>query len=159
MENFKLEEKERYSLEEFDDIDWELAIVDNELGKSLTFEEIKNLLNQQDKENKQIANLHDELNRRYCSQQDELIIVKEENKSLKKIVNHYKGTTLGAFADEIRQLKQSQIQFTINVLEDIMSHCRNGISDYWSLHYVCTIIENKIKSLKNFDNKQSEGSK
>lgn len=120
---------------------------------------LTDLLNQQDKENKHLANLHDELNRRYCCQQDELIIVKEENKSLKETVNHYKGTTLGVFADEIRQLKQSQIQFTINVLEDIMSHCRNGISDYWSLHYVCTIIENKIKSLKNFDNKQSEGSK
>lgn len=49
-----MEEKERYSLEEFDDIDWELAIVDNELGKSLTFEEIKNLLNKQDKRIKEL---------------------------------------------------------------------------------------------------------
>lgn len=45
-----MKEKERYSLEEFDDVDWELAIVDNKLGKSLIFEEIKNLLNYQDRE-------------------------------------------------------------------------------------------------------------
>ena len=49
-----MEEKERYSLEEFDDIDWELAIVDNKLGKSLTFGEIKDLLNQQDKRIKEL---------------------------------------------------------------------------------------------------------
>lgn len=50
-----MKEKERYSLEEFDDIDWELAIVDNELGKSLTFEEIKNLLSLQGKENQKLC--------------------------------------------------------------------------------------------------------
>lgn len=48
-----MEEKERYSLEEFDDIDWELAIVDRKLSRSLTFQEIENLLNAQDKELKQ----------------------------------------------------------------------------------------------------------
>lgn len=43
------EEKERYSLQEFGgDIDCKIAIVDNKLCKALSFEKIKNLLNQQD---------------------------------------------------------------------------------------------------------------
>lgn len=50
--------EERYSLEEFDDIDWELAIVDKNLGRSLTFQEIEELLNQQDE---QIAELQKQL--------------------------------------------------------------------------------------------------
>lgn len=42
-------EKERYSLQEFGgDIDCKIVIVDNKLCKALSFEEIKNLLNQQD---------------------------------------------------------------------------------------------------------------
>ena len=43
------EEKERYSLQEFGgDIYCEIVIVDNKLCKPLSFDRVKNLLNQQD---------------------------------------------------------------------------------------------------------------
>ena len=50
--------------------------------------------------------------------------------------------------EENQQLKQTHKQLIINVLENIMSLCRNGISDYYSLNYVCTIIDNQIEKLK-----------
>ena len=49
---------------------------------------------------------------------------------------------------ENQQLKQSQKQLAIDTLEKVMASCKMGISDYWSLHYVCTVIENQIKNLK-----------
>lgn len=44
-----MKEKERYSLQEFGgDIHCEIVIVDNKLCKPLSFDRVKNLLNQQD---------------------------------------------------------------------------------------------------------------
>ena len=102
-----MKEKERYSLEEFDDIDWELAIVDNELGKSLTFEEIKNLLNRQDKENKKL-----------CQQ---IIDLNKENNKLRKFRDDILRVQSEPYLiyKENQQLKHSQKQLAISELEKI----------------------------------------
>lgn len=49
-----MEEKERYSLQEFGGDNWEIAIVDNKLCRPLSFDRVKNLLNQQDKRIKEL---------------------------------------------------------------------------------------------------------
>ena len=102
-----MKEKERYSLEEFDDIDWELAIVDNELGKSLTFEDIKNLLNRQDKENKKL-----------CQQ---IIDLNKENNKLRKFRDDILRVQSEPYLiyKENQQLKHSQKQLAISELEKI----------------------------------------
>ena len=51
-----MEEQERFTIGEFD-TDWELGIVDNKLGKSLSFVEIKNVLNIQDKRIKELEGI------------------------------------------------------------------------------------------------------
>ena len=115
-----------------------LLVADNEcVGVCNVFSlfECIDLLNQQDKE---IKKLTTEL----------------ENYKLCKCVNcsnEYEyglETSIKELEEENQQLKQTHKQLIINVLENIMSLCRNGISDYYSLNYVCTIIENKIKKLK-----------
>ena len=116
-----MEEKDRY----YCLIDFELR--DYESNKDIhSLYELDDLLNQQDKEIKYLQKLNTE------------IIM--QNKNLIKdaeIINQ-----------ENQQLKQTHKQLIINVLENIMSLCRNGISNYYSLNYVCTIIEDKIKKLK-----------
>lgn len=141
-----MEEKERYSLEEFDDIDWELAIVDNELGKSLTFEEIKNLLNLQGKENQklcqQIVDLNKENNKLREFRDDILRVQAEPYQFYKKIqqlkqeVNDWKqrfnssekwnktllqnsATVSELKNDKIKQLKQSQKQFAVDKMTEL----------------------------------------
>ena len=134
-----MEEKERYSLEEFDDIDWELAVVDNKLGKSLTFKEIKNLLNQLDKHIKELEEqikTKDTINNLYkatISLRDgdfkDLVYenneLKQENQQLKEEVIYQKNyvreewKTQNNFLNEIKQLKQTQKQLTINELERV----------------------------------------
>ena len=150
-----MKEKERYSLEEFDDIDWELAIVDNELGKSLTFEEIKNLLNLQDKEIKklcqQIIDLNKENNDLRKFKEDILRVqaepyqLYEENQRLKQEVNDWKqrfdssekwnktllqnsATVNKLKTEKIDQLKQSQKQFAIEQLQKLKAKLINNIS-------------------------------
>lgn len=102
-----MEEKERYSLEEFDDIDWELAIVDNELSKSLTFEEIKNLLNLQGKENQKL-----------CQQ---IVDLNKENNKLREFRDDILRVQAEPyqFYKEIQQLRQSQKQLAISELEKV----------------------------------------
>lgn len=134
-----MEEKERYSLEEFDDIDWELAVVDNKLGKSLTFKEIKNLLNQQDKHIKELEEqikTKDTINNLYkatISLRDgdfkDLVYenneLKQENQQLKEEVIYQKNyvreewKTQNNFLNEIKQLKQSQKQLAIEELKKL----------------------------------------
>jgi hypothetical protein len=59
-------------------------IVDAKAGKILNDFNIKDLLNEQDKEIKDLTKLYDELNKKYCEQQNKLDIVREENRQLKK---------------------------------------------------------------------------
>lgn len=113
-----MEEKERYSLEEFDDIDWELAITDNKLGKSLTSEDVKKLLNQQSK---------------YI----------EELKSLlnKKLQKNYQAFKQAQIELAISELKKLESELVDKVSPAILSY--NGY-----VEQVFAQINNQIKELK-----------
>lgn len=152
-----MEEKERYSLEEFDDIDWELAIVDNELGKSLTFEEIKNLLNLQGKENQKL-----------CQQ---IVDLNKENNKLREFRDDILRVQAEPyqFYKEIQQLRQSQKQLAISEIEKTKMCCEKFADELYDnlvdtvlptdidkpkreaikfLYLVSEFIDNQIKKLK-----------
>ena len=153
-------EEIRYKLESYNEAFCEIH--DTEKNKWYIRKDlVTNLLNQQDKEIKHITKLYYELNNKYCKELDKLINMQEENGYIifsdgydengnevhKQEFVKYKDK-FNELVEENKKLKQSQKQIIISILEDIMTHCRYGISDYWSLHCVCTIIENKIKELE-----------
>ena len=90
-------------------------------------------------------------------------VVRVLNQQLKEQLNYYKGTKLGDFAEEIRQLKQSQNEKAIKVLEMMIEEIRSlnmpnkpelynndMFATGFESHYlgVERIINNQIKSLK-----------
>ena len=75
-----------------------------------------------------ITQLYDELNKKYCKQQDEFDVVKEEN----------------------QQLKQSQKQLAIGELEKLHEIFRNTVSDLGMCKFICTVVENQIEKLEKY---------
>ena len=130
-----MEEKERYY--SLIDNNGNFELRDYERGTEIySIFELDELLNQQDKEIKTLkTKLEDR--KRFCISQ-----VKCQQNLINKLL------------EENTQLQQLQKQIIINVLEDIMICCRYGISDYWSLNYVCNVIENQIKKLKGGKNEK-----
>ncbi len=172
-----MEEKERYLLEKFEIVDWVPVIVDKELGKSLTFEEIKNLLNQQDEEIKELKqhSLNDKEWQDYCAykriepqikgcldRENKLI---EENKQLKQELARYvelfnmeKIEFYVIEKSEYEKMKQgakdickqSQKQQAINELNDVLKFMVKDCSNYYKPPFeIKKYIEDRIKILEN----------
>lgn len=79
-----MEEKERYKIDKSTNC-YTNTIVDTKTNTYYgNIEEHIDLLNQQEKEIKQLAELYYEINKKYCEQQDDLIIAKGENQQLKQ---------------------------------------------------------------------------
>ena len=166
-----MEEKERYEYIHNDEIgDGILDIKTN--NEVYDIEQMSDLLNQQDKEIKDLQNDNEWLcdeRQRLRKYVDGLI---DEHKQLKEESGYiifsdgydengnevhkqefvkYKDK-FRELLEEIKQLKQSQKQQVINVLEELHLLFRNGICDFTTRQYVCTIIENQIKELKGEKN-------
>jgi peptidoglycan hydrolase CwlO-like protein len=154
-----MEEKERYKLESpngtFSQIhDTKLDVW------YLNRQPITELLNQQDKrikeleeENKQLTELYDELNKRYCKQQDELDIVREENQQLKQKVKENRQHAefwQSAYKRCIDREEKSQRQFAIATLEKVKEKFgyKHNTQLVVSSRYLCEFIDNQIKELK-----------
>ena len=125
---------------------WYLIIEDKK-----TTDEIVKVLNQQDTRIK-------ELEKELKEKDKKIKELESENKVGEFWHSAYQGKQLDydmvyyelrKAMDENQQLKQSQKQLAIDTLEKVMLLCRSGIPDYWSLKYVCTIIENQLKDLKH----------
>lgn len=97
-----MEEKERYKIDKSTNY-YTNTIVDTKTNTYYgNIEEHIDLLNQQEKEIKQLAELYYELNKKYCEQQDDLIIAKGENQQLKQQLHDLPKKIVEDFYDEIR---------------------------------------------------------
>lgn len=162
-----MEEKERYVFKGLLDNE---VVIDNETNEELScLCELVSRLNLQDKRIKELEQKNRQLKLSLKQQERKVVCwqdvvaylekvkrLEEENQQLKEklkdIKNNYRqqiDSLLIARLNLFKQLKQSQKQLAIDTLEKVISLCRNGISDYYSLQYVCTIIENQLKNLKH----------
>ena len=166
-----MEEKERYY--SLIDNNGNFELRDYKSNKDIhSLYELDDLLNQQDKRIKELELLLNAYKKMKTNSVKGFEKLKQENQQLKQqlkdkehshdlCIQHFEEETdklrkqiktesdaRERFVEKVKQLKQTQKEHIINILEYIMSLCRNGISVYYSLKYVCTIIENQIKKNK-----------
>ena len=168
-----MEEKERYSLQEFGgDIHCEIVIVDNKLCKPLSFDRVKNLLNQQDTIIKELEKIRDKGNQKLENYYNEKIneldndydkhlnLLTNENQRLKEQydeLNKKYCKEMDKNINLVEKLKQSQKQLAISELTKLRAELINKVSpvrlsytDY--VQQVYAIINNKIRELGGEDN-------
>jgi hypothetical protein len=135
-----MEEKERYTLENFE-LDEPIYIFDNKT-QNIVFT--------------LIGYNYDELCSLMCllNQQDTRIKeLEKENQQLKEKLEYYKGSKLGDFADEIRELKHAQNKKAIEELEQLREKFgyKHNSQLMISSKYLCDFIDNQIKKLRGKD--------
>lgn len=114
-----MEEKERYSLQEFGGDNWEIAIVDNKLCKALSFDRVKNLLNQQDARIKELEKIRDKGNQKLENFYNEKINELDNvyNKHFKELRNE--NQQLEKQYDELNKNYCKEIDKNINLVEKL----------------------------------------